>query len=382
VQPLRLRYLSGPRRGEELLFSGPRVRIGRSRDNTLLLTESGSPASSGRHAEALVEGGVWWIVDTGSTNGTYVNGERVERRRIGPGDMLAFGDDQFIVSGNKPAVWIGIAAGVALIAAVAGATYATRRRAPLSYEQLAAAATRSVYAVAIDQGGRRSIVGTAFAVRADGVLATNAHVANLLRDRGALAPSEGARGVSVSARETLERATADAPERLGREGGQQNGTRAVVVRSDTFDESRVIAITVHPDWQKGSMRADAATLRLEVGANVVPLTLATNDAFEHLRRGMSLASFGFPAVSTDPRRPRGRLSVDVVGDVRGEYLQAGLAIAPGTSGSPVFDDQGAVVAIVAGGDFVKGANGAYVPSGSQANWAISIERVRELVRQR
>ena len=163
MQPLRLRYLSGPRRGEELIFSGPRVRIGRSRDNTLLLTESESPASSARHAEALVEGGAWWIVDSGSTNGTYVNGTRVERRRIGPGDMLAFGDDQFVIPGKKSALWIAITVVTAVIAVVAGATYVTRRRAPMSYEQIAAAATRSVYAVAIEDGGRRSIVGTAFA---------------------------------------------------------------------------------------------------------------------------------------------------------------------------------------------------------------------------
>jgi len=385
-----LRYLSGPRRGEELIFSGPRVRIGRSRDNTLLLTESESPASSGRHAEALVEGGAWWIVDTGSTNGTYVNGARVDRRRIGPGDLLAFGDDQFIVSGKKTALSMAIAAAVAVIAIVAGATFATRRRAPMSYEQIAAAATRSVYAVAIDEGGRRSIVGTAFAV-GDGVLATNAHVANVLRD-----PSSGARlpaeartgsaraevgGFSASAGAGDGPASADAPKRPGREGGQASGiVRGLVIRSDTFETSRVVGVTLHPDWRKGSMRADAGILRLEAGANVVPLTLATNDTFDRLRRGMSLASFGFPAVSTDAQRPRGRLSVDVVGDVRGEYLQAGLAIAPGTSGSPVFDDQGAVVAIVAGGDFVKGENGAFVPSGSQVNWAISVARVRELLR--
>ena len=341
MQPLRLRYLSGPQRGEELIFSGPRVRIGRSRDNTLLLTESESAASSGRHAEALVEGGAWWIVDSGSTNGTYVNGTRVERRRIGPGDMLAFGDDQFVIPGKKSALWIAITVVTAVIAVVAGATYVTRRRAPMSYEQIAAAATRSVYAVAIEDGGRRSIVGTAFAVSADGMLATNAHVANLLRDRPGL-----------------------------------------VIRSDTNETSRVASVALHPDWRKGSMRADAAVLRLESGANAVPLTLATSATFERLQRGMSLASFGFPAVSTDAQHPRGRLSVDVVGDVRGEYLQAGLAIAPGTSGSPVFDDQGAVVAMVAGGDFVKGANGMLMPSGSQANWAISIERVRELLQRR
>ena len=59
-----------------------------------------------------------------------------------------------------------------------------------------------------------------------------------------------------------------------------------------------------------------------------------------------------------------------------------VAAMVGTSGSPVFDDQGAVVAMVAGGDFVKGANGMLMPSGSRANWAISIERVRELLQRR
>jgi hypothetical protein len=44
----------------------------------------------------------------------------------------------------------------------------------------------------------------------------------------------------------------------------------------------------------------------------------------------------------------------------------------------VFDEGGEVVAIVAGGDFVKGADGALVPSGSRVNWAISAERLREI----
>ena len=39
---------------------------------------------------------------------------------------------------------------------------------------------------------------------------------------------------------------------------------------------------------------------------------------------------------------------------------------------------GDVVAIVAGGDFIKAANGTLVPSGSRVNWAISAERLREL----
>jgi V8-like Glu-specific endopeptidase len=337
-----LRYLSGPRRGDELIFSGPRVRIGRSRDNTLILTESDTPASSGRHAEALVDGGVWWIHDSGSTNGTYVNGTKVERHELRPGDLLAFGDDQFIVDGGGRTAWLTAAAVVVLIGVVASVMYATRTRAALPYARIAAVAAQSVYAVAIESDGKRSIVGTAFAVEQD-ALATNAHVANLLRERGAVA------------------------------------SHALAIRGDTYEVSRITAVTIHPDWQPGSLRADAAVLRLEHGATLVPLQLAGDAAFKRLQRGTSLVSFGFPAISTDAQQPRGRVSVDVVGDVRGEYVQAGLAIAPGTSGSPVFDDEGSVVALVAGGDFVKGANGALVPTGSQANWAVNVERIRELL---
>jgi V8-like Glu-specific endopeptidase len=338
VQPLRLRYLSGPRRGDELIFSGPRVRIGRSRDNALILSESDTPVSSGRHAEALVDGGVWWIHDSGSTNGTYVNGAKVERHALRSGDLLSFGEDQFIVAGGRATRWPIAAAVVVLVALIAGGLYATRRRSPMTNEQIASIAARSVYAIVLEDAGRRSIVGTAFAVDG-GLLATNAHVADLLRDR-----------------------------------------LAVAIRGDTYEVSRITGVTIHPDWHRGSLRADAGVLRLEPSAIVVPLTIAGDAAFKRLQRGSSLVSFGFPAVSTDPQQPRGRVSVDVVGDLRGEYVQAGLAIAPGTSGSPVFDGEGSVIALVAGGDFVRAANGAFVPSGSQANWAISVERIRELLR--
>jgi S1-C subfamily serine protease len=354
VRRLRLRYLSGPRRGDELIFSGPRVRIGRSRDNTLILSESESPASSGRHAEAALEGSSWWIADAGSTNGTFVNGSRIERRRLDVGDQLSFGDDQFLVVADRRTSAGAVAAALLLVALVAGATYATRGRGPLSKEQVAATAAASVYAVAIESGGTRSIVGTAFAVEA-GALATNAHVANALRERGAVAAAP--------------------------RDGQAPGTRALAIRGDTYEVSPVIDLKLHPGWKSGSLEADAALLTIDGGAGVVPLPLANDDAFRRLQRGASVMSFGFPAVSTDAQHPRGRLSVDVVGDVRGEYVQAGLAIAPGTSGSPVFDERGRVVAVVAGGDFVKAANNTMTPTGSQANWAISVERVRELLRK-
>ena len=79
-------------------------------------------------------------------------------------------------------------------------------------------------------------------------------------------------------------------------------------------------------------------------------------------------------------RPRGRLAVDVVGDVRLPYVEVGLMIAPGTSGSPVFDDTGSVVGIVVGGDFVSASDGrGRRPSGTGVNWVLAVTALRELL---
>lgn len=43
------------------------------------------------HAEMLLEGSTWTLVDLASTNGTWLNGERAERRRLTHGDLLRFG---------------------------------------------------------------------------------------------------------------------------------------------------------------------------------------------------------------------------------------------------------------------------------------------------
>jgi pSer/pThr/pTyr-binding forkhead associated (FHA) protein len=67
--------------------------IGRSDDNVLVL--DGDDYASAHHAR--VESGLdgTWVVDLGSTNGTYVNGERIEgRRRLHEGDLLQVGDTE------------------------------------------------------------------------------------------------------------------------------------------------------------------------------------------------------------------------------------------------------------------------------------------------
>jgi pSer/pThr/pTyr-binding forkhead associated (FHA) protein len=52
-----------------------------------------------RHAELKFYGpGQFYLADLASTNGTFLNGVRVDRRRFGHGDELSFGDTVIRVS--------------------------------------------------------------------------------------------------------------------------------------------------------------------------------------------------------------------------------------------------------------------------------------------
>jgi S1-C subfamily serine protease len=352
VPLLKLRPVADVGSKQELLFTGPRVRIGRSRDNDLVLPDRDSPSSSSHHAEAHLDpSGAWTIVDSGSTNGTRLNGVPVQRHQLKSGDRLAFGDEQFLVAidNGKTNLVQRVAAIVLAVGALAlSAWLVLRPAAPMTFEGVAAAAAPSLFMIGIDADGQRRMIGSAFAVSADGWLATNAHIADALTRRGAFA------------------------------GEPEEKIRPVAVQGDTYVVHKIGKAAIHPMWKPGSLAHDVALLRLAGNATTVPLAM-TDAGSAALTRGTPIAAFGFPAVSTDPTRPRGRLSADVVGDIRGDYLEVGLGISPGMSGSPVLDRSGSVVAVVVGGDFVEMPDGTARPSGSSANWALSAAAVRELL---
>jgi len=110
------------------LLEGRRLVVGRSAACELPLFEA---TISRRHAELSAEGGALVLRDLGSTNGTFVNGQRVaETARARPGDVVTFGQVVFrLKAGEAPAAGLGTVAPQALAPEVAGLEI--RRRLPI-----------------------------------------------------------------------------------------------------------------------------------------------------------------------------------------------------------------------------------------------------------
>ncbi len=74
--------------GRDVPVAGDRVLLGRSRECDIRLADTNV---SRRHAEVRHEDDAYWIVDLGSTNGTELNGRRVERAKLSDGDRITLG---------------------------------------------------------------------------------------------------------------------------------------------------------------------------------------------------------------------------------------------------------------------------------------------------
>jgi pSer/pThr/pTyr-binding forkhead associated (FHA) protein len=88
---IRFRQIKGADSGRQFEFDQALIRIGRMPDSDVDFDPEVDLDASGRHAEIRSESGRYLLVDTGSRNGTWLNGQRIKHAALGPGDEIEFG---------------------------------------------------------------------------------------------------------------------------------------------------------------------------------------------------------------------------------------------------------------------------------------------------
>jgi len=97
VRPAAFRVLEGPglRTGSTLTIGSATV-VGRDADSGIRL--DGDDFASSRHASIEPRADGVWVEDLGSTNGTFVNGERITARTlVRAGDAVRIGQTELVL---------------------------------------------------------------------------------------------------------------------------------------------------------------------------------------------------------------------------------------------------------------------------------------------
>jgi FHA domain-containing protein len=86
---------SGPTPGAAFTLEGDQITIGRDSVNEIVINDA---EISRRHARLTFQGGKYVLEDLGSTNGTFVNGQRLAGPRVlKPGEVVSFGEQIVMV---------------------------------------------------------------------------------------------------------------------------------------------------------------------------------------------------------------------------------------------------------------------------------------------
>jgi predicted component of type VI protein secretion system len=88
---IRFRQVEGADSGREFEFDQDLIRIGRMPDSDVNFDPEVDLDASGRHAEIRNDDGRYLLIDTGSRNGTWLNGQRIKHAALHPGDEIELG---------------------------------------------------------------------------------------------------------------------------------------------------------------------------------------------------------------------------------------------------------------------------------------------------
>jgi hypothetical protein len=89
----RLEFILGPMANQTLPLAEEVTTIGSVAGNTVVLAD---PAVSRKHAGIRKVDSNYELADLGSTNGVYVNGHKVPKKTLEPGDIIRVGNTEAV----------------------------------------------------------------------------------------------------------------------------------------------------------------------------------------------------------------------------------------------------------------------------------------------
>ncbi len=89
----RLDFIGGPLAGQTFPLHEDVTTVGSVAGNTIVLAD---PGVSRKHVGIRKAGAAYELADLGSTNGVYVNGHRVPKKILEPGDVLRIGSSELV----------------------------------------------------------------------------------------------------------------------------------------------------------------------------------------------------------------------------------------------------------------------------------------------
>ena len=429
--PIELRILSGARVGHRQRFDKPVIAVGRHPQSDLQFEPKEDLDVSTRHAEILTDGGRVRIRDTGSTNGTFVNGRRIDgEEELSTGDVIWLGAEgpqvgvsiegterrvapsagdvgitlpPTAVRSSQPRPSTGervklavreetagmrrlLAGGMMLlIAGIVGAYWAGHRESRTEVEELVQLLSQSESTMARLQAQLRGLGDTTLL---NSWRAQNAEIADRVR-----AASDGTPPAELSAlraelqrRQLIQQGLAGMD--LARISEQNDGaiaflateldgkpyggtafgitpggllvtnkhnvrtesgrppTRVAVkyANTDVFLHGRVVALAREPN-------VDLALVQVEE-KGTYPVVAGVARTSASVRVGSPVATIGFPLGLDAPMNGssvKTSLTAGTVSKLLPDLVQIDAFAGAGSSGSPVFDGDGRVIAVVWGG---------------------------------
>ncbi len=415
---LTLQHLTGEKKGSADTRTGILFNLGAKPDNDVVF--SGFPGHvAGYHAQIRESDGAVILQDMGSAGGTFCNGERMTRTTIQPGDRVRLGDagPEFVAIFDPATVGRTAADGqklygqrtvglmIAQALRSAGVLKTGVSRSTAYFEavlekklRITARRWRMVLLIALPLVALLAVAISVIAVHMEpAVVPVSAqsgagspvaaqHRANvfLLVGLPSGAPDDSDDWTGFCTAFAISANLLATNAHCAVEAGKKYRRVLALMNENPEGRYEVVRQMIHPDYQPDGLFPDVALLQIR-GTLRRFVKMADRRALEAVAAGTTVFMYGFPGTLANPAEPvatftRGEIGRVTtlsfgVGDFRDNVLlQHSAVTSRGTSGSPLFDENGLVIGINAGGYEAAGA-----PQAGY-NYAMRIDLLAGLIR--